>query len=42
MVEKLGVGQEALGAMVEEGKKTRDEEFHGLQTDVQSIKDAIA
>ena len=42
MVEKLGVGQEALGAMVEEGKKERVADIHGLQTDVRSIKDIIA
>ena len=42
MVEKLGVGQEALGAMVEEGKKERVTDIQSLRTDVQSVRDTIA
>lgn len=41
MVEKLGTGQEALGAMVEESKKDKKADMDSLFASVQQIKDTI-
>ena len=41
MVEKLGTGQEALGAMVEESKKEKQQDMMSLFEQVRYIKDTI-
>ena len=41
MVEKLGTGQEALGAMVEESKKEKQQDMLSLFEQVRYIKDTI-
>lgn len=41
MVEKLGTGQEALGAMVEESTKEKKNDMDNLFATVKALQDAI-
>jgi len=41
MVEKLGTGQEALGAMVEESTKEKKNDMDNLFSSVKALQDAI-